>query len=780
LEIGSYSQAEALYRRTLAVREKIAGAEHPDTASSLNNLAMLYVRMGAYRQAQPLYERALSIKEKNLGPEHPDTANSINNLAILYARIGDNTQAESFFRRSLAIRQKALGADHPSTISSVGNLAEIYHRIGAYTEAETLLRRVVDAQTKALDPENPDIAGSIYNLAELYTDTGQFAKAELLFQRALEIRKKALGPEHPLTIETLAALGTLRWAEGKPDEALPLLHRAQIAQAKNIDRFILLGSEARKHSYLESLAENTDKNVSFSIAVAGSESIALGLISVLQYKGRTLDSMSDSMTLMRSSIRPGDRSLFEQFAQLANQYSTLTYSGPRDLSADTYRQQLNSLARQQETLETNLSKVSADFNRQIAPVSIASISRAIPKNAVLLEWFRYSVFEPKLARKNDRPSIHYAVYVLKHSDRPSVIDVGDSQAIEALVDEFRQAVSTPKYGNIHETSKALSEKLIRPLSAHLKGAEHILVSPDGALNLVPMTALVDERGKYLVQRFEVSYLTSGRDLLRMHVDQGPENDAIVVADPNFGSIAHLPTQASLPIESQYSRDLDRSGLVFRPLVNTALEARDLMKLLKISPSNALLGEEATEANLKKLHGPKILHVASHGFFLTDQELRMESNNGTKRNDASSGGNPLLRSGIALTGANERHSGTTDDGILTAMEVAQLDLHKTELVVLSACDSGIGDVKNGEGVYGLRRALVLAGAQTQVTSLWKVSDEATRMLMVDYYQRLLKGEGRSAALRNAQKAMLANPELSHPYYWASFVPTGDWTPLRALH
>jgi CHAT domain-containing protein len=145
-----------------------------------------------------------------------------------------------------------------------------------------------------------------------------------------------------------------------------------------------------------------------------------------------------------------------------------------------------------------------------------------------------------------------------------------------------------------------------------------------------------------------------------------------------------------------------------------------------------------------------------------------------------GENPLLRSGIALAGANERHSGANEDGILTALEVAQLDLHGTELVVLSACDSGIGDVQNGEGVYGLRRALVLAGAQTQVTSLWKVSDEATRTLMVDFYQRLLKGEGRSAALRHAQLAMLANPELAHPYYWASFVPIGNWAPLPLKH
>jgi CHAT domain-containing protein len=172
-------------------------------------------------------------------------------------------------------------------------------------------------------------------------------------------------------------------------------------------------------------------------------------------------------------------------------------------------------------------------------------------------------------------------------------------------------------------------------------------------------------------------------------------------------------------------------------------------------------------------------VASHGFFLNDQDLA--AGLGPNAEQAiRTRENPLLRSGIALAGANLRHSGAHDDGILTALEAAQLDLRGTELVILSACGSGIGQVQNGEGVHGLRRALFIAGAQTQITSLWKVSDRATGSLMVGYYQRLLQGQGRSAALREAQRAMLAVPQRSHPYYWASFVPIGDWRPLTPQH
>jgi CHAT domain-containing protein len=306
-----------------------------------------------------------------------------------------------------------------------------------------------------------------------------------------------------------------------------------------------------------------------------------------------------------------------------------------------------------------------------------------------------------------------------------------------------------------------------------------LFSPDGALNLIPFAALVDEEGKYLAQRFEITYLTSGRDLLRLAAQSSARSSPVVMAAPDYGkSAAAGPLETGLkPVRSA---DLDRSGLVFKPLEGTAAEASALQGLLKLDREHVLTGRNATEGRLKALRGPRILHVATHGFFLTDREIERAAlkpvgfSSHTPPLPLSE--NPLLRSGLALAGANGRRSGERDDGILTAAEAAQLDLRGTQLVVLSACETGVGKVQTGEGVYGLRRALVLAGAQTQVASLWKVADKATQELMVDYYQRLLKGEGRSAALRSVQEAMLADPERQHPYYWAAFVPLGNWTPL----
>lgn len=321
---------------------------------------------------------------------------------------------------------------------------------------------------------------------------------------------------------------------------------------------------------------------------------------------------------------------------------------------------------------------------------------------------------------------------------------------------------------------------MKPLHPHLGHAKQLLVSPDGALNLLPFAALLDETGEYLAQRVDITYLTSGRDLLQFVAESPSHSRAVVVADPDYGQSETMVAHADTAVEVSRSVDLDRGGLSFTPLPGTAAEADTLKSLLKVNNENLLTQVQATEARLKQLHGPQILHIATHGFFLRDQAgpspaLRT-SGLSQDQTPLPLRENPLLRSGLALAGANARRSGDHDDGILTAAEVAQMDLHGTQLVVLSACETGLGDVENGEGVYGLRRALELAGAQTQVASLWKVADDATKDLMVDYYQRLLAGEGRSAALQEAQRTMLKSKTRSHPYYWAAFVPIGHWTPL----
>jgi CHAT domain-containing protein/Tfp pilus assembly protein PilF len=777
---GAYVRAEPLFDRALAIMEKALGPEHADTALPLDNLALLYQATGIYAKAEPLHLRALAIREKALGPEHPTTAASLNNLAELYRATYSYPNAERLYLRALAITEKALGPEHPDTARSLNNVAFLYYATGAYAEAEPLYERALAIAEKALGPQHPNTARSLSNLALLYQATGADEKAEPLYQRALAITETALGPEHPDTAVPVNNLAVLYQATGAYAKAEPLFERAQGIDEINTVRFLLSGDEARKRAYLQRRLGTAYVDASFSLAVASARAKALGLTAVLQYKGRVLDAMADSVALLRRSVDPKDQALFDELAAVAQQLSTLTFRGPGNLSAQAYRERMDTLAREQERLEGELSARSAAFRQAVAPVTLEGVHQRLPADAALIEWFRYQPFDPR--GKDDRAKWgppRYVAYVLRREGDPAAIDLGAAQDINKLVSDFRAALSDPARPPFEEVGKELFRKLIKPLQASLSGINRLLLSPDGALNLVPFAALTDEHGEYVAQRFELTYLTSGRDLLSLAAPAPARGNPVVMADPAYG-----PSTSGPPpdIGAYRSSDLDRSGLVFTPLAGTAAEAKALQGLLKLDEQEVFTGANATEQKLKGLHGPRILHVATHGFFLSDQQVAAAAlrpvSFSAETPPLPLGENPLLRSGLALAGANARRSGESDDGILTAAEAAQLDLRGTQLVVLSACETGLGEVQQGEGVYGLRRALVLAGAQAQLVSLWKVADAQTQALMVDYYQRLLKGEGRSAALREAQKAMIANPATQHPYYWAAFVPIGDWTPLAA--
>jgi CHAT domain-containing protein len=321
-----------------------------------------------------------------------------------------------------------------------------------------------------------------------------------------------------------------------------------------------------------------------------------------------------------------------------------------------------------------------------------------------------------------------------------------------------------------------------------------LIAPDGLLNLVPLVALVDERNRYLVESYAISYLTSGRDLLRLQMPRESRSPALVLANPDFGRVPVIdlqgPQRNQSPGEPESGHQgrgkIDPTQVFFQPLPGTQGEAMAIKNALP--EAVILLREQATEIAIKQAKAPRILHVATHGFFLDDQETPPAQTRGISGEDplrtpdlrlsrwAAHVENPLLRSGLALAGANQGQSGD-EDGVLTAMEAAGLDLWGTKLVVLSACDTGVGEVRRGEGVQGLRRALVLAGSESQVMSLWPVPDETTRDLMIPYYQALQRGEGRGDALREVQLQMLRSKDRRHPFHWAAFIQSGEWGNLE---
>ena len=824
---GDYVRAEPLFQRALAIREKALGAEHPDVASSFSNLAILYEVKGDYARAEPLYQRSLAIKEKVLGAEHADVATMLNNLASLYRNKGDYARAEQLNQRALAIREKALGVGHPSVAMSLNNLASLYQITGDYARAEPLYHRALTINEKALGAEHPDVAASLNNLAMLYDSKGDYARAEPLYQRALTINEKAFGAGHPDVANSLNNLAMLYEAGGHHERAIAGLSRATDIREENIALVLTTGSEKQKQLYLNTLSGETDAILSLNTKSAPKNGAAtrLALTTILRRKGRSLDAMTDQIAALRSRAAPEDQKLLDQLAAARAQLANLQLGGVSDNSTPAARQsQLNTLTEEVEKLEATISRRSAEFRAGAQPVTLANVQAALPADSALIEIFSYQPFNAKAKPVEEKfGAARYVAYVARREGEPQFVDLGEAAAIEANVEKLRMALRDDKraaggdVAAVKEASRAVDEQVMRPVRSLLGATRRIFLSPDGALNLIPFAALVDERGKYLIEDYTLTYLTSGRDLLRLGVTVKSKGPPVVLANPLYDDSkrsGNNATETLAVVAAKRNVDfnaIDFSKVRYTPLPGTAEEGKTLSMLM---PGALMLSAAgATEAALKQLHGPRILHVATHGFFLTDQPrqagsrglgLVVEKSLGgmaAAPGVASQGENPLLRSGLILAGVNQRRSGTDEDGVLTAAEAAGLDLWGTKLVVLSACETGLGDVKNGAGVYGLRRALVLAGSESQVMSLWQVSDAATRDLMQVYYTRLQRGEGRTEALRQVQLEMLNNGaavqggneqqrglmgagevktlavNYRHPYYWASFIQSGAWTAIE---
>ncbi|HZF49420.1 MAG TPA: CHAT domain-containing tetratricopeptide repeat protein [Polyangiaceae bacterium] len=818
--LGRYGEAEPLLRRALAIREKALGPEHLHVARSLDRLAELYMSKVDYVQAEPLLRRALTIREKALGPEHLDVASSLNDLIALYMSKGNYVQAEPLLRRALTIREKALGPEHLDVASSLNNLAAMYMDKMDYARAEPLLRRASAIIEKALGPAHPDVAGTLVNLAVVYGE--DYARSEPLLRRTISIIEKALGPAHPDLPDSLFSLQrifgisdyaqaaalfrrmlTMAEKNGQPEmarqmralvrvytllanmaEATLIMSQAMVIQDRHLAVLLTTGSDEQKRAYMARSRWLTDSIVSLHVQFAPNARRAkrLALTAILRRKGRVLDAMTDSFAALRRRATPAAQEKLDRLRSVSAEYSALVWRGPDTMPLEAYRATLARLDSERQALEDDISRIGADLSRSLRSIFLEQVQEAIPEGAALVEWFRYKPSKNAGERTDSQGEARYVAYVLRREGEIAWVDLGDAAPIEAAVkalrNKLRRAATNPE-----PAARSLYALVMAPVRRLLGDTRWIFLSPDGALNLVPFGALRDEDNEYLVDHYSFTYLTSGRDLIGLRATTRPRERPVVLAGPDFdgepeaeAAPAAEPATGTATVEegrrSAHMGVGEWTGLPF-----AAQEGRALRQLLP--DANLLTGAAATEGAVKALHGPRILHIATHGFFLPDQPEQRALSFNDMTSPALRGGapralyaeNPLLRSGLVFAGAN-RGQNSKEDGVLTALEASQLDLTGTKLVVLSACDTAVGDVQNGEGVYGLRRALAIAGAETQVMSLWQVGDAATREQMQAYYGRLLQGDGRSEAMRQVHLALRNAPQRSHPHYWASFIVSGN--------
>jgi len=807
-DTGDYARAEQLLDLAWQIVAKLP-PEHPYSTRIRNNQASMYDDRGDYETAKRLYQIVVALRQK-LADEKPldaalaevckrqsngpdecqnqlDLAISLNDLAAVHEHEGEYDQAETLFKTARAIAELLLSTDDQFVLRLVNNIAVVYDLKGDKAQAEKLFQHVLSVRRQSLGEKHPEVALTLNNLAAFYLRTGNLQRAEESLQRALEITGETLPPDHVDTGLILSNLSALAMAKGDYIQSLSWLKQASIIQERHLALVLAIGSERQKQSYLDTLISDTNQAVTLNALFSphDEEATNLALTTILQRKGRTLDAMSDTLSLVRRSGTLRDRSLFHQLQTVGTRLANRHVLGPPQTGSPTkWQTELTRDAAVFEQLEREMSRRSIAFRTQAQPVTVDMVRKQIPCDGVLIEFFEYLPFDPAGPTEAARwKEPHYIAYVVR-SDMaiPQVVNLGPAAQIDEKIKLLRGALRNPERWDVDDLARSVGDSVMKPIRPLLGNRRHLLLSPDGMLNLVPFAVLLDERGRYLVEDYSLTYLTSGRDLLRLKeqsVHPTRPGKPIVIADPMYdmkfpdASVRRRGRYLPIAIDGN-RRSVELAAMKFSSLSGARDEGTAVAKLL--SNARLLTQAQATETAVKQVRGPRVLHIATHGFFDADTLSSTE----LKQTQVETNENPLLRAGLVFSGANHLQGGNHEDGILTGLEVAGLDLSGTKLVVLSGCETGVGDIQTGNGVYGLRRAFVLAGAESQLMTLWGVDDETTRHFMVRYYNLLKAGQGRSEALRTVQLEMLSRKgnrsRQSHPYYWAAFIQSGQWKNL----
>ncbi len=788
-DLGEYSKADQLLSQALESEERILGPEDPMVANTLRGLGVLHSNRGDYAKAERELLRALTILEGAGLTEDRQYADCLNILGYAYKWQNQFEKAGPYFERSLAIQERKFGPDSPSLAKTLSNLGIVAAQRKDYAAAERYFLRSLALREKYVGPEHQDYAAVLMNLANVYSAEGDNNKALETHLRAFSIFEKTAEPTAQPFIMSLANIATIYSALGDFENANRVQAKLESAVESVIAFNLAIGSERQKLAFLDAVARRTDRTISLNLQLEpdSSEAAALAATVLLQRKGRALDATTDTISVLRRHSDPQDQALLDQLKEATAQLALVALQGPENQSLEEHRKTLENLRERKEKLENAISHHNEAFRAQYQAVTLAAVQSAIPADSALVEFLTYRPYDQNAETSAQMyGDLRYAVYVLHRDGAPRGIDLGKAKGIDDSIEKLRAALRDPGRSDAQQLGRVVAAKVLEPIQPLIAGDKRLLISPDGQLNLIPFEALLDVKSRYLVERFSITYLATGRDLMRMQVPHPSSGVPVILADPLFGEPKETLVAGAAMLQPQratgrsarrsVTTGADFSSLYFAPLEGTKAEARSIQALFP--QARVLTGGQASATALEQLKAPKILHIATHGFFLLDTGRQPEPRNGgsgAMERETADLLNPLLRSGLALSGANLMKDGR-GKGILTALEATNLDLWGTKLVTLSACDTGVGEVKDREGVYGLRRSFFLAGAETLVMSLWPVSDHVTREMMTAYYTGLKRGLGRGEALRQAELAMLKRKDRQHPFYWASFIQSGEWANL----
>ncbi|MCP3982354.1 MAG: CHAT domain-containing protein [bacterium] len=785
---GDYFSALADTERALEMRSEFFGEESAAVASTTNLRAALYVKLGDHERARPLFERVLEIRQAAAsGPDDPRVGGAMTNLGFLLMLTEERDRSRELLEEGLRIREANYPTEDRRVVVTTFYLAMLDERSGDTTSARARFERTLELQRAALDADHPRLAWTLHNYGAFLTRIHAFDDARTALGDALEIRRARLGSDHPLTALTEAALARLAFLSAEWNRAL--------AGALKVERSV------SKHSRDVAGWLSEAQALRFAAVRASGEDMALSLLldgrvsdarvrdvwwSVMRSRGEILDQIMRQNRLARV-VDPVFRERHRELQLAKERYASAVHGGDEGFAklAST-REDLEKAERDYRELARELVPAAADYD---------DVIDAVPHDAALVAVKQFDRWTGALAPSGDpeaRPT--YLAFVWHAGlDAPAVVDLGPAADVDRLVRRWRRDVLSAS--DAHRRSGAeLRAAVWDPIVARTDASRRVFFVPDGALHLVSLAALPTDAERYLIEDGPLLHqLSAERDLARPVRRRNAGSGLLAMGGPSFDRRARSAGDTGSVFRGERAGCRGFSEMRFDELPHAAAEIREISSVWGESDAGdatTLTGDRALESTFKRqAAGKRVIHLATHGFFLGDECTSLGSGRGLKlvereaaETSPSTGGadSPLVLTGLALAGFNDRTARADDeeDGVLTAEEIGALELGGVDWAVLSACGTGLGEIHPGEGVFGLHRAFLGAGVGTVVMSLWPVADEPTRDWMRELYAaRLERGHSTAESLRAAGLRMLSagreRGETPHPVYWGAFVATGDW-------
>ena len=811
--LRDFSAAKARYEEALAICRKALPPGHLDIAMTLNNLGNLRRHLHDFEGARTSYEEALTICRKALPSGHPNIALALNNLGLAQYDLGEYAAAMASHTEALAIRRKAPTTDPTGFALSLNNLARVRGALGDLEAAKSTFQEALAIRRKVLPSIHPDIAISLYDLGTAQYPLREYPAAKASYKEALVIFRIVLPAGHVQIATPLFRLGLVALRSGV-DVKSTIPHLIEACDLTQANDFRLAVLQAEREQFAAGIGTNDCIGLLLDATITTRGAPGHAYDRVARAKG-SVTAVQKWAHQARDVTEPETALLVNRLREVTRQIVDLSvgacptnfsYSHSGYLSAS-----FRTLSDERARLERQLTERSAIYQtiQRRSRVGAAEIRAALPDGAALIDMVDYLHVESNSKGKGHSDSSrerHLAVFIVRPKfERITVIPLGPSKPLADLIDLWRASVGAGKVppAGVPDPGVELRRRLWEPLAQYLDGVKLVLVSPDGPLNGLPLAALPGSKeGTFLIQDYAFAVAPVPQllpELLRGGTLENAEPASLAVGDIDFEALTDHG--AGNPRANHFS-----------PLPGTLAEATAVHDLFRTTfagrPAELLTGRAATEqAFVSRAPNCSHLLIATHGFFLPDSDQKDSPGPGQpraleallfRRNLVRA--NPALRSGLVFAGANYQAPGQ-GSAFLTALEASELDLSRVDLAVLSACETGLGQVRAGEGVLGLQRAFQLAGARTTVTSLWKVPDAATQALMIRFHRNLWQDRmgaqrmGKLEALREAQLWLLKegrkHPELNlrsglvrpnlglrevdaaSPFYWAAFVLSGDW-------